>query len=49
MTPPISMTFKGEEEKYANKLITIDFMRFTKMKKIRNVLGYGCPILTIKL
>ena len=48
MTPPIRMTFKGEEE-YANKLITIHFMRFTEMKKIRNVLGYGRYVLTIKL
>lgn len=49
MTPLISTTLKGEEEGYANKLINIDFMRFTEMKKIRNVLGYGHSVLTIKL
>jgi len=41
MTPPISMTFKGEEVKYTHKLFTINFMRFAKMEKIKNVLGYG--------
>jgi len=49
MTPPINMTFKGEEEKYAKKLFTINFMRFAEMKKIINVLGYGRSVLTIKL
>ena len=49
MTPPISMTFKGEEEEYTNNLITIDFMRFTEMKKIRNVLGYEFSFLTVKI
>jgi len=49
MTPPISTTFKGEEEEYTNKLITINFMRFTEMKKIRNVLGYGRSVPTVKL
>jgi len=49
MTPPISTTFKGEEEEYANKLITIDFMRFIEMKKIINVLGYKRSVLTVKL
>ncbi len=49
MTPPISTTFKDEEEKYVNKIFTIDFMRFTEMKKIRNVLGYRCSVLTVKL
>jgi len=33
MTPSITTTFKGEEEKYTNKLFTIDFMRFIEMKK----------------
>jgi len=39
LTPPISITFKGEEEEYTRKIITIDFMRFIEMKKIKNVLG----------
>ena len=49
MTPPISTTFNGEEENNTIKLFIIDFIRFTNFKKIRNVLGYGCSILTIKL
>ena len=49
MTLPISITFKGEEEEYVNKLITIDFMRFIEMKKIRNFLDYRCSVLTVKL
>ena len=49
MTPPISTTFKGEEEEYANKIITIDFMRFIEMKKIRNVLSYRHSVLTVKI
>jgi len=49
MTPPISMTFKGEEEEDENKLIIINFMGFTKMKKIINVLGYRYFVLTVKL
>ena len=49
MAPPISMTFKSEEENHTRKLFIIDFIRFTKFKIIRNVLGYGCSILTIKL
>jgi len=43
------MTFKGEEEEYTKKLITIDFMRFIEIKKIINVLGYGRSVLTVKL
>jgi len=49
MTPSIHKTFKGEEEKRTRKLFIIDFVRFTKFMKIRNVLGYGCSILTIEL
>lgn len=39
MTTPISMTFKCEEEKYANKFFTMNFMIFIEMKKITNMLG----------
>jgi len=49
LTSLIRTTFNGEEEKYINKLITIDFMRFIEMKKIINVLGYGRSVLTVKL
>jgi len=49
MAPSINMTFNGEGENNKNKLFIIDFVRFTKFKKIINVLDYGCSILTIKL
>lgn len=49
LTPLISTTLQREEEEYVNKLITIDFMRFTEMKKIINVLSYGCSFLTVKI
>jgi len=49
MKPSINMTFKGEEESHASKIFIIDFVRFKKFKKIRNVLSYGCFILAIKL
>jgi len=45
MTPSISTTFKGEEEKYTNKVFTIDFMGFAEMKKIKKCawLQIFCP------
>lgn len=49
MAPSINMTFKSEEEKHTTKLFIIDFIRFTKFDKIKNVLSYRCSILTIKL
>ena len=49
MAPPISTASKGEEEKYTNKLLTIDFMRFVEMKKIINVLDYERSVLIVKL
>ncbi len=49
MAPSINTTFKGEEENHKIKLFIIEFIRFTKFKKIRNVLGYGGSILAIKL
>ena len=49
MTPIISMNFKSEEEKYTNKLFTINFMGFTEMEKIINVLGYERSVLIVKL
>jgi len=45
MKPSIRTTFKDDEEEYENKLITIDFMRFTGIKKIKNVFGYRRSIL----
>lgn len=48
MAPLTSMTFKGEEEKHRRKLFFIDFVRFEKFKKLRNVVSYGCSTLTIK-
>lgn len=49
MTPSTNMNFKGEEENHTRKLLIIDFIRFTKFNKIRNVLNYGYSILTIKI
>jgi len=49
MEPSISRTLKGEEENHIRKLFIIDIIRFKKFKKIINVLGYGCSILTIKI
>jgi len=49
MTPLINTTFNGEEEEIIKKLVIIDFVIFTKFKKIINVLRYGCSIPTIKI
>jgi len=48
-TPLISTTFKGKKEKNTRRLFIIDFKRMENLKKIINVLGYGCSVLTIKL
>ena len=48
MAPSISTNLKGEEENKTRKLLIIDIVKFIKFKKIINMLGYGCSILTIK-
>jgi len=49
MTPMFDLTFKSEEENNTRKIFTINFIRFTKLEKLKDMLDYGCITLTIKL
>jgi len=49
VAPLLNVTFKGEGEEHTRKIFIIDLVRLTKLNEIKNMFGYGCSILTIKL
>jgi len=49
VAPSLDVAFKGEGEDHTIKIFIIDIIRFTKIEEIKNVIGYGCSILAIKL